>query len=188
MDQGLIMSDIQGSRLNLLTLSRLAWNDVDIPRPDLIVPLLKNWADHYGDMKVVENAFAALARFTPSEEWVAFATNQVRTANEHHRAALLSLYASRHLHYSLSTNYVRALLPYMTTVVESYASPTIVIEEATDNLLIQIIVFIQGMHYQDAVPALLKLAETHPDPNARAARLAENAAKRLTQSPAVYGK
>lgn len=188
MDQGLIMSDIQGSRLNLLTLSRLAWNDVDIPRPDLIVPILKNWADHYGDVKVVENAFSALARLTPPDEWVAFATNQVRTANEHHRAALLSLYASRHLHYSLSTNYVRALLPYMTRVVESYASPNIVIEEATDSLLMQIIVFIQGMHHQEAVPALRKLAEAHPDPNARAARMAENAAKRLAEPPSVSRK
>lgn len=189
MDQALIMSDLDGRAVYPLTISRLASENVDVPRPELIAPLLERFADFFGDMSVVEHSFAALARFTPPDQWIAFATNKIRTANEHHRATLLSLYASRHLHYSLPTNHVQALLPYLTTVLESYASSTVlVVDETTSRLLIDVIVFIDRMHYREAVPALLKLAGAHPDINCRAARMAEGVVKRLGEPAPVFRK
>lgn len=188
MDQALIMSDLEGGdrnprSLHPHTLSRLAFNDVDLPRPELVVPLLEKWADDYGNTATVNNVFSALARLTTPGEWMAFVTNRVNTAYEHHRAMLFSLFASRHLHSSMPTNHVRALLPYVTMVLECYGSPAIVLDETTEKILSEIIAFIRRMNYRDAVPALLKLAEAHPA--SRSGRSAQEAAKRLDKRPSV---
>jgi len=117
------------------TLSRLAFSDVDVPRPELLIPLVEKRVDDYGNRTMVRNAFSPLARLTPPDRWREFATKRVSTASERQRELLLRLYASRDLHYSMPTNPVHALLPYVTTERESYASPTIVRDEATEQHL-----------------------------------------------------
>ena len=112
---------------------------------------------------------------------MSIATNRVVNANEHHRSVLLRLSTSRDLHQSMPTNHVHALLPYATRVLESYASPMIVLDEASEQLLGDIVSFISRMGYEEAVPALVRFAQAHPDVNSLSANRARGVAMRLDE-------
>ena len=158
---------------------RLVMEDVHPVRcqvycPQLLEQPVKDFFNRCEERRKLEYALAALARLNTEGQWMGFITNHLKEAAPTRRLELLEMLSSHVFHYDVPKGHLAALLPYLTSVVASYASPGPKLEEPETRVLMQIIFFISRAKYREAQPVLERFVDSQPDINSRSRQAAES--------------